>query len=135
MDKHKARLTSSSLTPTARVSWQQARRQASVARVLTLLQQCDVQSLSLGELCRKAGVSERTLRSIFQQVFGIGPNRYLHIRRLHLVRAALALANPDIESVSLVAARFGFTDSGRMAADYHQLFGEYPSQTLRRSLS
>ena len=128
-------LSPNSAPPTARVGWQRARRQASIARVMELLQRYDGQPMRLSELCGNAGVSERTLRSIFQEVFGVGPSRYLHIHRLHLVRAALSIANPSTESVSRIAARFGFSDSGRMASDYHRLFGEYPSKTLMRTLS
>ena len=117
-----------------RINWQQAKRQASIARVVALLQGDDEQPIRLSDLCRQAGVSERTLRSIFKEVFGVGPNRYLHVRRLHLVRAALSIANPTTQTVSQIALRFGFSDSGRMAADYHQLFGEYPSKTLLRTL-
>ncbi|PKH17700.1 hypothetical protein BI292_19075 [Pseudomonas sp. 43NM1] len=117
-----------------RINWQQAKRQASIARVVELLQGADEQPIRLSDLCRQAGVSERTLRSIFKEAFGVGPNRYLHVRRLHLVRAALSIANPTTQTVSQIALRFGFSDSGRMAADYHQLFGEYPSKTLLRTL-
>ncbi|WP_433860519.1 helix-turn-helix transcriptional regulator [Pseudomonas thivervalensis] len=114
--------------------WQGAKHQATVARVVTLLQAHEERPIRLSELCRNASISERTLRSIFKEVFGMGPNRYLHVRRLHLVRAALSIANANIESVSDIALRFGFSDSGRMASDYHALFGEYPSQTLMRML-
>ena len=114
------------------LSWQRARRQASIARVKTLLEHGDEHPLRLSDLCREAGVSERTLRSIFQEMFGVGPHRYLHLCRLQRVRTALSMADPGSESVSRVAARFGFSDSGRMACDYHRLFGEYPSDTLKR---
>ncbi|MNI20115.1 transcriptional regulator EutR [compost metagenome] len=117
------------------VRWQRAKRRANIAKVLELLQGDDDQFIRLSDLCRQADVSERTLRSIFKEVFGIGPNRYLHIRRLHRVRAALSTANPGTETVNRIALRFGFSDQGRMAADYHRLFGEYPSQTLMRPLS
>lgn len=123
-----------SVPTTTRVRWQRTQRRANIARVLELLQGYDEQPMRLSELCRQAGVSERTLRSIFQEVFGVGPNRYLHIRRLHRVRAALSIASPDTETVNRIALRFGFSDQGRMAADYHRLFGEYPSATLMRSL-
>lgn len=113
--------------------WQRAKRRANIAKVLELLQRYDEQPVRLCELCRQAHVSERTLRSIFNEVFGIGPNRYLHVRRLHRVRAALSIANPNTETVNRIALRFGFSDPGRMAADYHRLFGEYPSTTLMRS--
>jgi transcriptional regulator GlxA family with amidase domain len=32
-----------------------------------------------------------------------------------------------------VASRCGFRELGRFAADYRAAFGEYPSETLRRS--
>lgn len=118
-----------------RAGWQRAKRQASITKVLELLQLSSDQPIRLAELCSKAGVSERTLRSIFKEVFGVGPNRYMLIRRLHLVRAALSIASPNTESVSHIALRFGFSDSGRMASEYHNLFGEYPSKTLMKKLS
>jgi AraC family ethanolamine operon transcriptional activator len=120
---------------TAGASWQRAKRQASIANLMELLRRYEEQPIRLSELCRDAGVSERTLRSMFKEVFGVGPNRYLHVRRLHQVRAALSIAQPSTDSVSQIAARFGFSDSGRMASDYYQLFGEYPSKTLMRTLS
>ncbi|AZD54595.1 helix-turn-helix transcriptional regulator [Pseudomonas chlororaphis] len=132
----KAHVTSRQLPSRAkpRAGWQTANHQANVARVVALLQAQEERPIRLSELCRNAGISERTLRSIFKKVFGMGPNRYLHIRRLHLVRAALSIASANTESVSDIALRFGFSDSGRMASDYHALFGEYPSQTLMRML-
>lgn len=134
MDKNQATLLHSNSAPAQTpTGWQRAKRQENIARVMGLLQQYDGQPVLLLELCRQAHVSERTLRSIFNEVFGVGPNRYLHIRRLHLVREALSVANPHIDSVGQIALRFGFSDSGRMAADYHRLFGEYPSQTLTRA--
>ena len=51
------------------------------------------------DLCRAAGVSERTLRNVFYEHFGIAPHRYLMIARLNRVRAAIREAAPgdDIE--------------------------------------
>ena len=123
-----------SAPPTASAGGQQTTRQANIAKVVELLQHYEEQPIRLSELCRDADVSERTLRSIFKEMFGVGPNSYLHIRRLHLVRVALTMANPDTESVSQIALRFGFSDSGRMASDYYRLFGEYPKKTLMRML-
>lgn len=133
MDKTEATLLpSNTVPPPTRMGWQRAKRQLNIAKVIGLLQQYDGIPVLLSDLCRHAQVSERTLRSIFKEVFGVGPNRYLHIRRLHLVRVALLIANPQTESVGRIALRFGFSDSGRMASDYHRLFGEYPSKTLMR---
>ncbi|HSC83759.1 MAG TPA: helix-turn-helix domain-containing protein [Pseudomonas sp.] len=88
----------------------------------------------LSELCRAVGVSERTLRTAFVATLGLAPARYLRLRHLHLLRAALAVADQRQTSVTEIAARFGYTDCGRMAADYHALFGEHPSATLARGI-
>ncbi|AWM92527.1 hypothetical protein DJ564_17745 [Pseudomonas sp. 31-12] len=135
MEKHLGTLLNPHPAPSAaRMGWQQAKRQANIDKVLELLQHNDDHAISLSDLRRCAGISERTLRSIFKEVFGVGPNRYLHIRRLHLVRVALSIANPNTGSVSQIACRFGFSDAGRMDSDYHRIFGEYPRQTLIRTL-
>lgn len=83
----------------------------------------------LTELCRAVGVSERTLRTAFVATLGMAPARYLR-----LLRAAIAIADSQQTSVAAIGARFGYSDCGRMAADYHALFGEYPSATLLRGL-
>jgi AraC-like DNA-binding protein len=84
----------------------------------------------VGDLCKAAGVSERTLRNAFQSLYHVSPIRLLHLRRLHQVRRAL---RDDAQaSVTEVALRFGFGNLGRFAVEYRRLFGESPSHTLRR---
>lgn len=85
----------------------------------------------LAELCRVASVSERTLRSAFQHLYGVSPIRYLTLRRMELVRRALRDADPRECRVSAVASRFGFTNLGRFAAEFRRLYGESPLQMLR----
>jgi transcriptional regulator GlxA family with amidase domain len=89
-------------------------------------------ALTLGDLARAAGVSERTLHEGFRQVYGTTPMRRLKRLRLEAVRAALEAADPAADSVSAIAARFGFFQFGRFAGDYRAAFGERPSDTLRR---
>ena len=87
----------------------------------------------LAELCLAARVSERTLRSAFQNLYGVSPIRYLALRRMELVRRALRDADPRETRVSAIASRYGFTNLGRFAMEFRQLYGESPSQTLRRA--
>jgi transcriptional regulator GlxA family with amidase domain len=63
---------------------------------------------------------------------GVGPKRYLQLRRLHLSRRTLRLASADAVTVTEVATRYGFWHFGRFANEYQSLFGEPPSSTLRR---
>lgn len=90
-------------------------------------------AIYLAELCHAANVSERTLRSAFQHLYSVSPIRYLQLRRMELVRRALRDADPREARVSEVASRFGFTNLGRFAMEFRQLYGDSPSQALRRA--
>ena len=91
------------------------------------------ETVHLAHLCAVAGVSERTLRYIFQELYGMSPVRYLKLRRLHQVRRALRRADSDLNTVQDVANRCGIWHLGRFAAEYRGLFGESPLETLRRT--
>jgi AraC family ethanolamine operon transcriptional activator len=110
-------------------------RQETVARITHFLEAQTNGHTRLADLCEAVGVSERTLRAIFHDAFGIGPGRYLRVRRLELIRVALAMAEPTQDTVAAIAARYGFSDGGRMAKDYLLHFGEYPSATLARPVA
>lgn len=82
----------------------------------------------ISELCGQLHVSRRTLHRVFQETLGIGPVAFLRHRRLCAVHTALRAAK-DARTISEVAMQYGFQNLGRFAGYYHQLFGEYPSET------
>jgi AraC-like DNA-binding protein len=90
------------------------------------------QPLYLADICAAIGVSERTFRFICQEHLGMGPIRYLWLRRMHLARHALVLADPTLSTVTEIATEFGFWELGRFSVEYRALFGEAPSASLRR---
>jgi AraC family ethanolamine operon transcriptional activator len=87
----------------------------------------------IADLCRAAGVSERTLRNAFHDVHGLSPKQYLLRHVLEDARQALQVARGTRGAVTLVATEHGFFELGRFAGAYRQLFGERPSDTLRRA--
>src|SRR5262249_25771243 len=89
-------------------------------------------TLYVAELCAAARVPNWTLRTLCQAHLGMSPMRYLRLRRLHLARRALRLADPAIASVTEIATNHGFWELGRLSVAYRSLFGEAPSATLRR---
>ena len=89
-------------------------------------------SIRIADVCRSAGVSERTLQYAFQAEFGLTPMQYLHARRLQRVRRELVRASTRRGIIDGIARAHGLRHGGRFADDYRAMFGERPSETLRR---
>jgi AraC family ethanolamine operon transcriptional activator len=88
--------------------------------------------VSVQELATATQVPERTLRKAFNEFFGVGPTRYLQLRKLHAIYRTLRKAEPGETSVSQVFIANGEWEFGRVAGRYRRLFGELPSETLQR---
>ena len=86
----------------------------------------------VSELCSHLKISRRTLHRCFEDAIGVGPSTFLRQKRLSLVHSALRRADPEMTKVTDVATEFGFVELGRFSRQYHDLFGEYPHETLRR---
>ena len=65
------------------------RRDRIAAQFEEYLEENRGRALYLTEICAAIGVAERTLRGACEEHFGMGPIRYLTLRRMHLVRRAL----------------------------------------------
>jgi AraC-like DNA-binding protein len=92
--------------------------------------------LHLPEICAEIAVSDRTLRACCQEHLGMGPKRYLLVRRMHLARRALRENEAGAAAtVSEIAAGYGFWHFGRFARAYRSMFGELPSKSLHRAAS
>jgi AraC-like DNA-binding protein len=86
----------------------------------------------LAEICNFVGASERTLRTCCQERLGMGPIRYLWLRRMNLAHRALLDADPALRTVTEIVTGHGFWELGRFSVEYRALFGESPSTSLRR---
>jgi AraC family ethanolamine operon transcriptional activator len=85
------------------------------------------------DLCAELDISDRSLRRLFVDHFGMSPGRYLRLLRLNQARRALRSVEQPAANVTEVGMRYAFFDLGRFAADYRDLFGELPSSTLRKA--
>ncbi|MFY9959203.1 helix-turn-helix domain-containing protein [Bradyrhizobium sp.] len=107
------------------------RHQAIIARFQAFLEANPNTPLYLPEICAAIGAAERTLRIACEEHLGMGPIRYLALRRMHLVRRALQRADSST-TVTRTATDHGFWELGRFSVAYRALFGESPSATLQR---
>lgn len=105
---------------------------ALISQVLELINDAGAWAMSVPELARVIGVSQRTLLTAFREQLGITPQNFLVAHRLHLARRMLMKCATDRTTVAAVAVKFGFFDLGRFGGRYFMMFGEYPSATLSR---
>ncbi len=108
------------------------RRVAVMRRFEQMLEAQQDQPLYITDVCAAIGVTDRTLRLHCQEHLGMGPHRYLWLRRMNMARRALSLADGTAKTVTEIANDHGFGELGRFAVAYRELFGESPSLTLRR---
>jgi AraC family ethanolamine operon transcriptional activator len=106
-------------------------RQQIIRLSMESLERSPAEPANVAQLAAAADVSERTLRTAFTEYFGVGPIRYLQLRRLHQVHRALQAAAPEETTVSEILVRHGEWSFSRFACSYRTLFGELPSVTLR----
>jgi AraC family ethanolamine operon transcriptional activator len=85
------------------------------------------------ELCDALAVSASSLADAFRAAFMVSPHRFLKLRRMSMVRAALQSRDGPVPLVKSVALGHGFWHLGQFAHDYRATFGESPSETLERA--
>lgn len=90
------------------------------------------EGVSIADVCGHAGVSRRSLESIFRSFVDIGPASYIRNLQLHRVRRDLLSSDDHGESIGDIAARHGVWHWSRLSRSYKLLFGELPSQTRAR---
>lgn len=84
------------------------------------------------DLARQVGVSERTLRRGFQELFGMSPLRYLTQLRMQQARYLL---QQGTLSVAEVARTVGYGSLGHFAAAFKREFGITPSGCMGRKMA
>jgi AraC family ethanolamine operon transcriptional activator len=88
--------------------------------------------LTLKDICQVVNTSKSPLNYGFQEVLGVSPLNYLKILRLQAAYRILKTSTSDTTTIASIAHRFGFWHLGRFSRYYQEMFGEMPSETLRR---
>lgn len=86
--------------------------------------------LTMPEVAARVGASRRTLEQAFDKCASLSPARFHKLLRLNNARRLLESGR---HSVSRAATSSGLHHLGRFSSDYHDLFGELPSETARRA--
>ena len=97
---------------------------------LRMVQRSTDRRLTVGDLSRGLGVTERTLQYVFIRVIGVSPAQYILADRLNRARQQLIQEGRSGGTVTAVAYDHQFENLSRFALQYARLFGERPSDTL-----
>jgi AraC-like DNA-binding protein len=89
--------------------------------------------IGIAEIAAASGIGARGLQVAFRRHRDTTPIEYLRRVRMEGAHRDLQAGDPTQgDSVSLIAARWGFTHHGRFAVEYRRHYGCSPSRTLRR---
>ena len=100
-------------------------------RSMDILDNPDRLPITVARLCAEVATSLSTLKRVFLAEFGVLPKAYIRARCLSAIRDDLAKFSPGTRIVD-VANKWGFWHMGQFARDYRAMFGELPSNTLKR---
>ena len=91
------------------------------------------EDIQIVDLCREAKISERTLQRVCKKMFDTTPQSLIKIHRLHAIKNIIESTSDKKINLLHLAMEYGFMHQGRFAGEYKKLFGESPSQMLKRS--
>jgi AraC-like DNA-binding protein len=89
--------------------------------------------LTVADIAAAAHVTVRALQYAFRRHLDSTPMAYLRRVRLDAAHQTLHAADPSAgDTVTTIAARWGFAHPGRFATQYRRLYGQAPSRTLHQ---
>ncbi|WP_375389120.1 helix-turn-helix transcriptional regulator [uncultured Amnibacterium sp.] len=105
---------------------------AAVRRAVSYIDEHLQEPVTLADVSVASRLSVRALQDGFRRHLATTPMGYLRKARLDAARLELSASDPARQTVAAIARRWGFAHLGRFAKDYQDVFGEKPSETLRR---
>ncbi|ACU38253.1 helix-turn-helix transcriptional regulator [Actinosynnema mirum] len=102
-------------------------------RALAFIDANPDRDLATSDVAAAARVSTRAVQLAFRRHLGTTPMAYLRQVRLDHARADLTSATTGQDTVTRIAAKWGYGRASVFAARYRAAYGVSPSQTLRES--
>ncbi|RDH74979.1 AraC family transcriptional regulator [Mycolicibacterium moriokaense] len=87
--------------------------------------------IAIADVASAIHVTPRAVQYMFRKHLNTTPLQYLRQVRLHRAHQELVSADRMHETVSAIAARWGFMHTGRFAVLYRETFNQSPHATLR----
>lgn len=103
---------------------------ATLRRAVTFIEEHAQEPITLADIAAAAFVTVRAVQLAFRRHLDMTPLEYLRHVRLARAHRDLVAADPDRETVTAVACRWGFSSASRFTAHYREAYGTRPSHTL-----
>ena len=107
-----------------------AKRDISFFKAVNYINSKIESTINIKDICKATGLSERSLRYIFQDKARLSPKRYINYLKLNKIRYEIKFGRSE-NNIGDLACKWGFWHSGQFASDYERLFGELPSESIR----
>lgn len=114
-------------------AWTQPLPPTSVRRAIAYIEEHAHEPLTVVDVCVALTCGVRGLQSSFKKHLNITPVAYIKRVRMDRAHSMLRFANPRTTTVAEIARTWGFTQPGRFATEYREIYGVSPSVTLRES--
>ena len=101
-----------------------------VRRAITVLEQHLGEAISMAALAERVGTSRRNLERRFQEILGMGPQKFARDLRL---RYGLWLLHYTGKSITEIGERCGFADTAHFSRHFRSAFGIPPSEMRKRA--
>jgi AraC-like DNA-binding protein len=99
-------------------------------RAVAFIEEHAHEDITTADIAAAAFVTIRAVQLAFRRHLDTTPTEYLRQVRLQYAHRQLSAADPQVESVTAVAYRWGFSSASRFAAAHRKAFGVLPSRTL-----
>lgn len=104
---------------------------ALLRRAIAFIEEHADTDIGIADVARATYVTPRAIQLMFRRHRDCTPMEYLRRVRLHHAHRELLAADRWHATVTQIAARWGFTHTGRFAVYYRQVYGQSPHTTLR----
>jgi AraC-like DNA-binding protein len=88
--------------------------------------------IGLADIAEAVHVTPRAVQYMFRRHLDSTPLQYLRRTRLHHAHRELVATDRARDTVTAIAARWGFMHTGRFAVLYRHIYGQSPHATLRQ---
>lgn len=86
--------------------------------------------IDISTITSELNIKSSQLHNAFKKEYGITPKKYLQTLRYNAIRKVLLLSDPSSVSIEEVASKYKIFHMSHFSAQYKNIFGETPSQTL-----